>query len=239
MSAARQLLKRAMASVLPRQRLLLQGPEANATAHGQHSCVDIALTFDDGPHPEWTPAVLDALASAGWKGTFFVIGQRAVESPELVHRIVAEGHAIGNHTFTHSNPRMTSAAQFNDEVTRTDALIAELTGTHPTLMRPPMGHLTPGKFRALWRKRQSIVLWNVDPEDFAMTANDAGKRWSDAYAPQQGDVVLLHDRLPYAAEIVRALTTRHGEGLRSVSITEWLPGAQPDEHNSRGRGSST
>ncbi len=226
MSLARQLLKQVMAGVLPSHRLLVHGPAVQPTSHGRQSRFDIALTFDDGPHPEWTPAVLDALASAGWKGTFFVIGQRAAESPELLRRIAAEGHAIGNHTFTHSDPRLTSASQFSEEVSRTNDLIAKLTGTHTSLMRPPKGYLTVGKFRSLWRDSHSIVLWNVDPEDFAMTANISAQQWSDAYVPHPGDVVLLHDRLPYAAEIVRSLAMRHGEQLRSVPMTTWLPDAQ-------------
>lgn len=227
MSIARQIMKKIMAGLLPHERFLVRGPGSRASADGLTSFrKEIALTFDDGPHPDWTPDVLDALAQAEWKGTFFVVGERAAQFPHIIQRIVAEGHAIGNHTYTHSDPRQTSAPRFHEEVRRTDQLLTELTGARPVLMRPPMGHLTPGKFRRLWQNGQSIVLWNVDPEDFAMSDNSAALNWAHTYVAQNGDVILLHDRLPYAGAVVRALSIALCEQVRSVAITDWIPRSQ-------------
>ena len=227
MSVARQLVKKIMAGVLPRDRFLVSGQGLSASVDSENSTLkEIAITFDDGPHPEWTPDVLDALAEAGWKGTFFVIGERAAELPHLIQRIVAEGHAIGNHTYTHSDPKQTSTAKFQEEVRRTDKLLNELTGVRTVLMRPPKGHLTPGKFHGLWRGGQSIVLWNVDPQDFSMSDEAAPMSWSHSYVAEHGDVILLHDRLPYAGAVVRALSGAQQEQIRSVAITNWLPGTQ-------------
>ncbi len=241
MSVARQLLKKVMTGLLPHDRFLVSGPNSRVTSDGrEHSWKEVALTFDDGPHPEWTPDVLDALAEAGWKGTFFVIGDRAAEHPDVLQRIMDEGHALGNHTFTHSDPKRTTTSQFHAEVRRTDELIAKLTGKQTVLMRPPKGHLTPGKFRRLWQGGQTIVLWNVDPEDFAMSNASEPLEWVHTYVPNQGDVILLHDRLPYAATIIRALSNVHGRELRSVTMTDWLSGGrrapqvQPDRATASG-----
>lgn len=223
MRVMRQLLKNTMSGLLPRERFLLHGP---ASQNRDAPRIEVALTFDDGPHPEWTPAVLEALATANWKGTFFVIGEEAAEHPELVRRIVEEGHAIGNHTYTHAEPPRTSARQFGEEVLQTSELITELTGTQTRLMRPPKGKLNPGKFQRLWTGRQSVILWNVDAKDFTMTEEEAARNWADAYVPRQGDVILLHDRLPYAATIVQQLADRLSDQMRSVSIAEWLPSTQ-------------
>ncbi len=227
MNLARQAMKRALTAVLPRDRFLVSGPMSSRRDRSGfcdgRTQAEIALTFDDGPHPEWTPAVLDALASAGWKGTFFVIGERVEQHPDLVRRIVDEGHAIGNHTYTHSAPAETPTAMFLDELRRTHDLIEHLTGTSTTLVRPPLGKLTGGKFRGLWTAQQTITLWNVDPKDFAMCAESEAVTWVRSYGLRTGDIVLLHDRLPYAAAIVRALSQTGEETVRSVAVSDWLP----------------
>ncbi len=233
MNVAWQAMKRALTAVLPRDRYLVSGPttprsEKPGCSDGR-TPVEIALTFDDGPHPEWTPAVLDALASAGWTGTFFVIGERAEQHPELVRRIVAEGHAIGNHTYTHSVPGETSTATFLDEVRRTDELIKRLTGIPTALVRPPLGKLNWGKFRGLWTAQRTIVLWNVDPKDFAMREESGAALWAGSYCPRSGDIVLLHDRHPYAAAIVRTMSLQRENTFRSVAISEWLAASTSSE----------
>ncbi|MGD9855180.1 MAG: polysaccharide deacetylase family protein [Planctomycetaceae bacterium] len=221
MNFIRQAVKHAFATMLPRDRFLVNGPVKHVRRHAGDR-VEIALTFDDGPHPEWTPAVLEALSDAGWKGTFFIIGERAERYPELVQRIVDEGHALGNHTYTHSPPATISAPAFLDEVCCTRQLIERLTGTTTRLMRPPLGKLTWGKLCGLWNQQQSIILWNVDPKDFAMSDEWHAREWTASYAPGPGDVVLLHDRLPYASMIVRTLANHYGDAIRAVAISDWM-----------------
>lgn len=220
MSALRQLLKSAFDAVLPTSLLMTHGPRR--ISEGQPT--EIALTFDDGPHPEHTPRLLDRLAEFGARGTFFVVGERAEQYPELVRRIADEGHELGNHTWTHSEPSQTSAARFLDEVSRTQRLIQDLTGRDCQLTRPPKGSLTIGKAVGLWRQQQTIVLWNIDPKDFAMLDEAEMSRWLSDYRPQAGDIVLLHDNHSRAAIAVEHLAAK--TAFRFVTLSEWLRSAQ-------------
>ena len=209
----RQLLKSLFANSLPKSLLLTHGRAA------KNSGVEIALTFDDGPHPEQTPRLLDVLAEAGVRGTFFVVGERAEQHPHLIRRMADEGHELGNHTWTHSEPSQTSAAQFLDEVARTRRLIQDLTGRDCRLTRPPKGSLTIGKALGLWRQQQTIALWNIDPKDFAMADNSAMSQWVAGYPPQSGDIVLLHDNHSRAAVAVEHLAAN--TSLRFVTLSHF------------------
>lgn len=214
MSVLRQWLKSGLSSVLPQSWLMTRGPRVSASSQ-----IEIALTFDDGPHPEYTPRLLDLLGAAGAKGTFFVIGEKTLRHPNLVRRISDEGHEIGNHTWTHSEPSQTSASQFLTEVKQTRQMIQNLTGRDCRLTRPPKGALSVGKLLGLWRQRQTIALWNSDPKDFAMTDESELLRWLDGYHPRTGDIVLLHDNHSRAAVAVERLTRTD---LRFVTLSDWL-----------------
>lgn len=216
MSQIRQLLKSAFTAALPKSRLLTHGPR-RASADEP---IEIALTFDDGPHPEHTPRLLDVLAAADTHGTFFIVGERAEQHPDLIRRIANEGHELGNHTWTHSEPSLTSAARFLDEVARTRRLIQDLTGRDCRLTRPPKGALTIGKALGLWRQQQTVVLWNIDPKDFAMSDTAAMSHWLSGYRPQSGDIVLLHDNHSRAAIAVEQLVENHV--LRFATLSNWL-----------------
>ncbi len=218
MSQLRQLLKSAFTAALPKSLLLTRGPRC---ASGP---TEIALTFDDGPHPEQTPRLLDVLADFGVKGTFFVVGERAEQQPELIRRIVGEGHELGNHTWTHSEPSQTSSARFLDEVSQTRRLIQDLTGHDCRLTRPPKGSLTVGKAIGLWRQQQTVALWNIDPKDFSMLESAEMSQWLDGYRPQTGDIVLLHDNHSRAVVAVEYLA--QNRDLRFVRLADWLRPAQ-------------
>src|SRR5262249_10657688 len=113
-SRYRQAAKKALAAFLPRRRLLVHGPAQSSA---------VCLTFDDGPDPTYTPAVLDVLKSHAVSATFFVIGQKAERHPDLIRRMAAEGHVIGNHTYSHSDPEKTSAHDLIAEVGRTSDIL--------------------------------------------------------------------------------------------------------------------
>ena len=104
----------------------------------------ICLTFDDGPHPEHTPRVLDLLASHGCKATFFLLGDSARHHPQLVKRIGREGHSLGNHTFSHLPPRRNREAQDAWQLRHSQHLLEDLAGHELRWFRPPFGRLTPG-----------------------------------------------------------------------------------------------
>jgi peptidoglycan/xylan/chitin deacetylase (PgdA/CDA1 family)/glycosyltransferase involved in cell wall biosynthesis len=212
-SPLRQLLRSAL-TLLPRRMFLVRGPAAGNR---------IALTFDDGPHPEHTPRLLDVLRQHNIVATFFVVGSRAESHPDIVRRIVAEGHALGNHTFTHANPRSLSARAFLDEVHRTNDLLTSLVGRGTRLVRPPHGKAAAGKLWRLWRARQSVVLWNVDPKDFAASSADEVRGYFQARPLHAGDVILMHDTWPYAAEVLPYLAgSARQAGLTFTTPTQWI-----------------
>jgi len=124
----------------------------------------VALTFDDGPDPEWTPRLLDALGAAGVRGTFFLIGERAARAPGLVRRMAAEGHEIGNHSWSHRSPWLCGPRATEREIRRGHEQIAALTGTPPRHFRPPWGMVNAATFRALRRVGERCVFWSIQPE---------------------------------------------------------------------------
>lgn len=199
MNPLRQGIKSLLTTVLPRDRCLVSGPR---------SATGIALTFDDGPHPEHTPRLLDELARHQVRATFFVVGQAVESYPDIARRIVDEGHALGSHTYTHSEPAETSATSLLDEVRRSLDLIEGLTGERPTLFRPPKGKLSITKSLGLWKLRQTIVLWNRDPHDYRADPNEGILPWVEAYAPLGGDIVLLHDTHPHCIQAIKPLVQR-------------------------------
>jgi peptidoglycan/xylan/chitin deacetylase (PgdA/CDA1 family) len=212
MSVLHQTLKTILATVLPSRLFVVRGATALPVIH---------LTFDDGPHPEHTPRLLDALREHDVRATFFVVGIHAASHPDLVRRIVAEGHAIGNHSYFHGEPSQTSADGLLVEVRQCRSLLHKLTGRDVNLFRPPKGALSVRKLRGVWKARQTVVLWNTDPRDFAMTESIQLVRWAESYRPTAGDIVLMHDNHPHAAEAVGTLVRRTAEfGLRCEPLSD-------------------
>ena len=112
----------------------------------------VALTFDDGPDPQRTPAVLDLLARQGVRATFFVVGARAEAHPELVRRMATEGHVVGNHSYTHSwRFPLRSLGRTMEELCRTGEVLHRITGRQPRLFRPPFGVTNPTIAQAVRR----------------------------------------------------------------------------------------
>ncbi len=171
----------------------------------------VALTFDDGPYPSTTPALLAALGGA--RATFFLWGEHAAAHPDLVRAIAAAGHAIGNHTWTH--PRLTTldAASRDREVRRTQDLLAALTGVRPVLFRPPYGDTGPDVASLVAAQGLTEVLWSVDTRDWAGAST--GEIVTAASAVEPGGVVLLHEGRPATVEAVpRLLADLAARGLR-------------------------
>jgi peptidoglycan-N-acetylglucosamine deacetylase len=124
----------------------------------------IALTFDDGPDPAWTPRVLDRLGAAGVPGTFFVVGERAERAPDVVRRMAAEGHEVGNHSWSHRSLWLCGPRATTDEIGRAHERIAALTGAPPRHFRPPWGMVNAAMFRAVRRVGERCVFWSIQPE---------------------------------------------------------------------------
>ncbi|MEY8518729.1 polysaccharide deacetylase family protein [Lachnospiraceae bacterium 29-84] len=122
----------------------------------------VAITFDDGPHPTYTPKMLEALRERGVKATFFLLGEEVEKYPEIVKQIEEEGHLIGNHSYKHEQLSKLTMEQACTQVNRTNDLIYQVTGTYPSYLRPPFGD---------WHKELDgkvnmvEVLWDVDTLD--------------------------------------------------------------------------
>ncbi|MHB8418422.1 MAG: polysaccharide deacetylase family protein [Myxococcales bacterium] len=190
---------------------------------------ELALTFDDGPNPEQTPALLDALEAHGHRATFFVVGSRAERHPELLREIVRRGHALANHSFFHS-PLTTfrPPRRLEAELRRTGELLARA-GAHPRFLRAPVGLLSPRVARAARGAGLDLVGWTASARDGApwRTAEDGVRRLRPRLAP--GAILVLHDgprsggRPPLALPIFEALVADlESRGLRSVTLERLL-----------------
>jgi peptidoglycan-N-acetylglucosamine deacetylase len=152
----------------------------------------VYLTFDDGPHPVHTPQVLDALARHDARGTFFQVGVDIDRRPELTRRLVDEGHGIGNHSWSHPDLSQLTAAAGIDELTRTNALLADVLGRPPTLFRPPYGRMGPTTRTDAATVGLDTVLWDVSPEDWSCPGVDAIVS-RVLGSVDDGAIVLFHD----------------------------------------------
>ncbi len=126
----------------------------------------IAFTFDDGPHPQYTDKILDILAKEEIRATFFEIGMNIASYPDITKRIIAAGHEIGNHTYSHPIVRKTTREELEAEIRKTDDLLLKLGYDTPKLFRPPQG-ICPQDFKDLLNKtNKTAVLWNIDTRDW-------------------------------------------------------------------------
>lgn len=152
----------------------------------------VYLTFDDGPDERWTPHILDLLAHANVLATFFVVGRLALEKPELVRRIAAQGHEVGNHSWSHRHPWTLSSTAARLEVRDGAAAIADLIGRAPVFFRPPHGRLRRCMLQEAERSGQTLVLWDRSAVDWGPlgSATRISRRLN---AVQGGDIVLMHD----------------------------------------------
>ena len=150
------------------------------------------LTFDDGPTPEITPWVLDQLAEYRAQATFFLIGKRVEQYPELVHEIIDQGHTIGNHSQHHRNGWRTNTRTYLRDVLKAQQTIAEFTGQTSMLYRPPYGRISHGQARQVLRTHE-IVMMDVVSGDFDVDID--GKKCFEnvIHAAKPGSIIVFHD----------------------------------------------
>jgi peptidoglycan-N-acetylglucosamine deacetylase len=182
----------------------------------------VALTFDDGPHPELSPALLDVLARRGARATFFLLGSQASAHPDLVARIVEEGHEVANHTWADRPSLLLGAAEFERDVERTHrALVAA--GGEPRFLRPGSGWVRPSMLRTAARHGYRLVLGSVAVLDLRVSDVQAQARFVlDRVQP--GAVVVLHEGYAERADVVpltdRVLTGLRERGYEAVTLSE-------------------
>src|SRR5437870_3698190 len=187
-------------------------PEFPTLYHqGAGDAHEVALTFDDGPDPEWTPKILDVLKAAKVKAAFFLVGVNAERYPNIVRRIVSEGHEIGNHTYYHPNLALCWPEHIRIELNATQLLIQSLTGRATTLFRPPYAADTqPSRLAELiplqiaQDQDYMVVLENIDPQDWAKPGADVILQRIKQQR-HDGSIVLLHDAGGNRSQTVEAL----------------------------------
>jgi peptidoglycan/xylan/chitin deacetylase (PgdA/CDA1 family) len=152
----------------------------------------VALTFDDGPSPVWTPKILDELKKSGVKATFFMIGEYVRSYPEIAKRVVQEGHEIGNHSFDHHVLIYYKMEELEKEIRDAEAVIRNITGKTTTLFRPPKAWLTNEEKKKIKEMGYKIILWTLNSKDW-VTFDDKYIVRYIVHHVRPGDIILFHD----------------------------------------------
>ncbi|MEW9573370.1 polysaccharide deacetylase family protein [Rhodanobacter sp. Si-c] len=185
-----------------RQQLLGLLPERLVLVHGPREPGALYLSFDDGPHPEHTPRLLDLLARHGARASFFLVGQRIEQHPALVERIVAEGHALGNHSYSHPLFHRLGLREQLDEVERTDRLLEGFDHAGPHRFRPPRGDVSLLLLLAFARRGRNLAYWSYDSLDYQPHPPAELAARLEQRPPADGDVLLMHDDSGCAAQVL-------------------------------------
>jgi peptidoglycan/xylan/chitin deacetylase (PgdA/CDA1 family) len=183
----------------------------------------LAMTFDDGPSAEYTPRLLDMLKARHIKATFFLVGKNVQAHPELVRRIIAEGHEVGNHTWDHPQLSKLSDEQATNEIEKTQDAIRAACGVTPTLLRPPYGALN--KPEHIWIPRElklNVIYWTVDTEDWKRPGAAAiTERVLTGAKP--GAIILQHDIHPQTIDAMpAALDGLVAKGYHLVTVSQLI-----------------
>jgi peptidoglycan/xylan/chitin deacetylase (PgdA/CDA1 family) len=203
----------------------------------------LALSYDDGPNPKWTPKLMELLDRYDAKATFFLIGRWAGLEPGLIRELVAAGHAIGNHTHTHPTIPLLRAGELREELKKCRGAVEDAGETFSTidgaaLFRPPYGRRRPGSLRTLREDGYVPVTWSVTCYDWR--EKESGEQFGHrAMKAKDGDIILLHDgfdREPAydrsrSLEATRMALEHHtARGARFVTVPDLVGGAPPDEN---------
>ena len=176
----------------------------------------ILLTFDDGPHPEVTPAVLRLLKKYNARALFFIVGSRIERAPHLLNRILEEGHAIGNHSYSHPLGRPPWVVPYLKDLRLCQSRIEELTGMKPKFFRPPQGRVSFASICTSKMLGLKTLLWSVDADDWKLSDSNEDAALQTASRliqqlcekPKRNDIVLLHDDHPHVVTVLEQLLPR-------------------------------
>lgn len=179
----------------------------------------VALTFDDGPHPKYTPRLLEGLRKRNVTATFFVTGENAEAYPEIIEDMENDGHLIGNHTYSHIQLTNENREKFREELIKTNNIIKEITGKDISYVRPPYGS---------WDKTFETelnmfpVLWNVDPLDWCCGSADCIVQRVEAQV-SENSIILLHDYYnPSVQAALRIVDDLRKQGYVFVTVEDIL-----------------
>lgn len=187
------LVDRALDAISTRAEAAELPHAASTLGRGKASQKSVALTFDDGPHPGKTDRILDTLKKNGVKATFFVTGQQAEKHPDLIRRMAAEGHTIGNHTYSHQYLQRQTPAQVAAEYDRTSRIVQGITGKRPTLARPPGFHYRPEDLETAGRLGMTTVFGDSSVAEGGRIKNPGGMASSVIQRQRNGTINVMHD----------------------------------------------
>jgi len=203
-----------------RARELRKGLRYDELAHGNPRLRTIALTFDDGPHPQFTPQLLKILKQYDVKATFFVVGEMAEKHPELIRAERAAGHLVGNHTYHHVNLTKIPVLEIATEWQACQDVIRSITGETMRFARPPGGDYDGDVVRAAMGLGLITVLWTDDPGDYA---SPGGRTIAKRVLRRVGNggIILLHDGVQQTVDVLpQLLDYLKGRGYRFVTVDE-------------------
>lgn len=203
---------------------------ADALIHGPGDATGVALTFDDGPDPVHTRAVLDVLDAHQVKATFFVIGHKAEKHPDVVKEILERGHAVGVHSFAHDRLfAMRGGKRVRDDLERAIRVLENITEQTPTLFRPPIGHTNPTIARIADQLDLTMIGWSVRARDGLAGTKPADVVSRIARGLEDGAIVLLHDaaergdREPACVKALPEILEKiAAQNLRVVPLATWV-----------------
>jgi peptidoglycan-N-acetylglucosamine deacetylase len=203
---------------------------ADVVERGEPGRSVVALTFDDGPDPQTTPRILRALSQRGYRATFFVIGRKAEQHPELVRAIVAAGHELGIHGYAHD--RLTawrSPSRIAADIRKAQGVLFDLVGQRVIWYRPPVGHVSPRTAAAVRKADVELVTWSVRCLDGLKRSRSARVARCVRRKLHDGAIIMLHDAaersnfIPAGVAAIEAiLDTIAGRGYSSVTLSELL-----------------
>jgi peptidoglycan/xylan/chitin deacetylase (PgdA/CDA1 family) len=201
-----------------------KGLYAQALWRGNPAQKVVALTFDDGPKPEWTPRLLETLRKLNVRATFFLVGRQVDAYPELTARILLEGHQIANHTYNHQDLTELSPQAAIREVQGGSEAVYRSVGYMPAFFRPPGGRVNDRVYAASWQLRNTAVMWTANSSDYLRPAPEVIVRRLTA-GDQRGGILLAHTGIGETIEALPYLVARYrAQGYRFVTITELMRG---------------
>lgn len=222
LNAKHEVYKGALELVAQHQTELARGLRSDVILRGDPRRREIALTIDDGPHPLYTPKLLQILKQSGVHATFFVVGEQAERYPDLVRAEIAGGHGVGNHTYDHVNLIKIPPEYVDTEIKACGDVLTRITGTPPHLFRPPGGEYNRGVAEAVEAEGYKMVLYSDDPGDYADPGTGVIEtRTLDTIS--NGGIILLHDgsaqTLLILPQIIQRLKAR---GFQFVTVDQML-----------------
>ncbi|HEY3379289.1 MAG TPA: polysaccharide deacetylase family protein [Armatimonadota bacterium] len=227
--AQQEVDTRVLDQLLQRENILKHEARARRIAHGDTRLREVALTFDDGPHRKFTPQLLAILKQYDIHATFFLVGMKAEQAPDLVRDEFNAGHNLGNHTFHHVNLTKMSDAVAATEIKACGEVLHAITGETPHLFRPPGGDYDPQIARFAAGLGYTLSLWTNDPGDYARPPKQVLMARL-LRKTTNGCIILLHDGVQQTVDILpQFIETLQSRGYQFVTLDEMLAHRQAQQ----------